>query len=197
MPRKRRRFSRQEGVRSYRRLFVIAVEGQRTEFDYFGLFNTEESTVQVRCLRSRHNSAPAQVLKRMEAELEAKALRTGDEAWLVVDRDEWAVSQLDELYRWAEAAGNRGFALSNPKFEFWLLLHFEEGKGIGSSRECSERLFRYIPDYDKRIKPGTFDSDRIKAAIQRARVRDNPPCADWPRQMGSTTLYRLVQKLME
>lgn len=45
---------------------------------------------------------------------------------------------LDDQYsvikvKWLKGASNRGFALSNPKFEYWLLLHFEDGAGVGTT----------------------------------------------------------------
>jgi hypothetical protein len=81
MPPKRRKFQRPLGERRYRKLFVIAVEGVKTEPQYF--------------------------------------------------------------------------ALSNPKFEYWLLLHFNDGTGIASSRDCSDRLKRHLPGYDKGIDART------------------------------------------
>ena len=86
--------------------------------------------------------------------------------------------------------------LSNPKFEYWLLLHFEEGTGITSSRDCSDRLKRHLPAYDKGIDARTITPERIDEAIRRARRQDNPPCRDWPRALGGTTVYRLVENIL-
>jgi hypothetical protein len=72
--------------------------------------------------------------------LRQESLKKSDEAWLVVDKDQWSNEQLEQLLRWAQGSDNYGFALSNPKFEYWLLLHFEDGEGISSSRACLERL---------------------------------------------------------
>ena len=36
----------------------------------------------------------------------------------------------------------------------------------------------------------------IEDAIRRARLRDNPPCADWPRAIGGTTVYRLIESIL-
>jgi hypothetical protein len=193
---KRRSFQRPVGVRRYRKLIVIASEGSKTEPQYFSLFNNRESVIRSFCLRGRHDSAPPHVLKRMKDYLRNSGLRSTDEAWLVVDRDNWTEEQLDELYRWSEQAGNYGFALSNPKFEYWLLLHFEDGSGITGSQDCSDRLKGYLPDYKKDIDPRKFTPDRIDAAIERADQRDNPPCADWPRMVSSTTGYRLVRNIV-
>ena len=195
MSRKPRRFTRRIGERSYRKLFLIAAEGAKTEPQYFSMFNSRQATVQVTCLKCGHDSAPPQVLKRMTTWLKKNGLKDSDEAWLVVDKDQWTDAQLMELHLWAQSKGNYGFALSNPKFEYWLLLHFEEGKGVQSSRQCSERLRQHLPYYDKGIDLRKFTPDSISRAVHRAELRDTPPCTDWPRTTG-TTVYRLVEQLI-
>ena len=195
MPSRRRRFRRPPGKRRYRKLFLIATEGVKTEPQYFAIFNDRDSVVHVKCLRSKHHS-PTQVLKRMEDHLRRENLLASDEAWLVVDKDQWRDEELEQLHTWSQSADNYGFALSNPRFEYWLLLHFEDGTQIGSSRECTTRLKRYVPDYDKNIDVRKIKPDMIKDAIRRAKLRDNPPCADWPRKFGSTTVYKLVENIL-
>ena len=88
MPSRRRRFRRPPGKRRYRKLFLIATEGVKTEPQYFAIFNDQDSVVHVKCLRSKHHS-PTQVLKRMEDHLRQENLLASDEAWLVVDKDHW------------------------------------------------------------------------------------------------------------
>ncbi|MBW2084002.1 MAG: RloB domain-containing protein [Deltaproteobacteria bacterium] len=196
MAKKRRTFRRPLGKRRYRELFIIAVEGAKTEPQYFALFNSRNSVIHVTCVKGKHHSSPPQVLKHMKDYLNQKSLRPSDEAWLVVDKDNWADDQLALLYAWSESSERYGFALSNPKFEYWLLLHFEDGRGISTSQACSERLKRYLPNYAKGINPRDFPPARISEAVHRATIRDNPPCKDWPRTTG-TTVYRLVEKLLE
>jgi hypothetical protein len=133
----------------------------------------------------------------MEDHLRRENLLASDEAWLVVDKDQWKDEELEQLHTWSQGEDNYGFALSNPRFEYWLLLHFEDGTRIGSSRECATRLKRYVPDYDKNIDVRKIKPDMIKNAIRRAKVRDNPPCADWPREFGSTTIYKLVENILK
>ena len=64
MPPKRRKFSRPLGERRYRKIFVLAVEGSKTEPQYFAIFNDQNSVIRVNCLKSKHDSAPPQVLVR-------------------------------------------------------------------------------------------------------------------------------------
>ena len=196
MARNRRRFRRATGRRRYRKLFVIATEGIKTEPSYFAIFN-DRSVVYVRWLRGNHGSSPAQVLQRMEQHLQTHQIAETDEAWLVVDKDQWSDEQLAELHRWSQGADNRGLALSNPRFEYWLLLHFEDGAGISSSQECSRRLRRHLPDYDKSVDHRKFSRDMIVKAVERAKARDSPPCRDWPREPWRTTVYRLVSNILQ
>ena len=79
----------------------------------------------------------------MQRYLNDEEIKKTDEAWLVVDKDQWSSAQLLMLHQWAQSAANYGMALSNPKFEYWLLLHFEDGSGVGTSSQCSERLRRH------------------------------------------------------
>ena len=47
MPPKRRNFQRPRGERHLRKLFVIAVEGVKTEGQYFAIFNDQQSVIRV------------------------------------------------------------------------------------------------------------------------------------------------------
>ena len=196
MPRRRRRFQRPIGQRRYRKIFILAVEGTKTEPEYFAVFNNEQSLIRVNCLKGQHGSSPQHVLKRMEGHLKEEHLKKSDEAWLVVDKDQWSDEQLAQLHQWSLRQVNYGFALTNPKFEFWLLLHFEDGSGVSGARNCPDRLRRYLPDYDKGIDSRLFTPEVIAGAIQRAKLRDNPRCVDWPRRIGST-VYRLVENIID
>jgi hypothetical protein len=54
MPPKRRKFSRPLGKRLYRKIFILAVEGTKTEPQYFSIFN-DQNSVAVRRARRRDN----------------------------------------------------------------------------------------------------------------------------------------------
>jgi hypothetical protein len=188
------RFRRPQGQRRYKRMFVIVAEGTVTEQEYFPLLN-EELIVRVKCLRNRRNLPPNEALKRVREYIKKEGLKRTDQAWVVVDKDMWPDEYLGELYAWAQCRDNYGFALSNPKFEYWLLLHFEDAVGVRTGDDCDRRLRRHLIGYDKHVERQHFTSDRIQAATQRARLRDTPQCTDWPREPG-TTVYRLVEKIL-
>lgn len=196
MPDKRRKFQRKVNTKSYRSLFIIAVEGSKTESQYFSMFNTGDSIIQVYCLKGKNKSSPNQVLKRLKDYLKKISLKKGDMAWLVIDKDDWTEEQIKELYLWSKEREQYGLALSNPQFEYWLVLHFDEGHNISSANQCIDRLRKHLPNYNKEVDLRKFTRDSVKLAIHRAQRRDNPPCEDWPREFGQTTVYRLVEHLL-
>ncbi|MBP1764103.1 MAG: abortive phage resistance protein-like [Firmicutes bacterium] len=195
---KRRSFKRQLGELRYHRRFIVATEGRITEQTYFkGLESkANQVIVKVHCLQGKDESAPIHVLRRMKKYLQKYGLEGNDEAWLVVDKDKWTDEQLKELYDWAQNNKKYGFVLSNPMFEFWLLLHFDDGRGAADPATCLKRLEKYLPQYDKTIDMRKISKEMIIKAIEYAKRRDHPPCIDWPRQAGKTTVYRLVEKIL-
>lgn len=196
MTEQRRNFYRPTGKRPYKKLFLIATEGTKTEPNYFAIFNEETSVVRVKCLIGGiGKNAPSQVLKRIQVHIKKETIKSSDEAWLVIDKDRWTNEQLKELHEWSKKQKNYGLALSNPKFEYWLLLHYEDGNGISSPRDCTERLKRWIPNYDKGIDIRKITRQQINYAIQRAKTRNQPPCMDWPQTIG-TTVYLLIEKII-
>lgn len=194
MAEQKRSFKRPERSLKYRKRFLIAVEGQKTESQYFNMFNNKKAIITVKCINNGCGSSPLDVLTIMKQRLVKENLGSSDEAWLVVDKDQWKEEQLNKLHEWAKSQENYGFALSNPKFEYWLLLHFEDC-GVDSPNKCDEKLKRHIPNYNKGIDTHKFTDERICDAIRRAKSRDVPPCEDWPKNSCGTTVYRLVEKL--
>lgn len=192
MPSKRRKFQRPLGERRYHTIFIIAAEGIKTEKMYFDLFRDMGAN----CIPGDKKTTATHILRRLQRYLKDNNVIGPFEAWLVLDKDDNDEGKLTQVHQWVQSADNRGMALSNPKFEYWLLLHFEDGDDVGSSQECSDRLKRYLPQYDKGIDSRKVTLDRINHAIRQAKKRDTPPCSDWPRMTG-TTVYRLVKKLLK
>lgn len=176
-------------------MFLLSVEGEKTEQQYFNMFNDKHSLVHVRCLKKRSKSAPRQTLKELERHIKKEGLHIKDEAWVIVDKDQWTDLQLMALYEWSKKKPNYYFALSNPKFEYWLLLHFEDPGGV-NSRECSERLKRHLPSYDKGIEAHHFPDEKIREAIERAKQKDISQSNRWPAIAG-TTVYRVVENILK
>jgi hypothetical protein len=200
MPMKRRTFARSQGTRRYQKLFVLAVEGEKTEPEYFNRFMVvfdRFKDVCVKCLPGKKKNKCTQVLKRLKDYLNKENVRKPYAAWLVIDKDTNIEKDIQVVYNWLQSKKNYGLAFSNPNFEYWLLLHFEDGTKLKSVDDCSDRLKRYLPDYHKGIDKGKITADAINKAILHAKQRDTPPCLDWPKKIGGTTVYKLVEKLMQ
>jgi len=196
MTARRRRFQRPLGKRRYRAVFVVVTEGSKTEPQYFRMLDDQVRNIHIDCTHPRTKSSPDHLLQWMKNRLSRTDLREGDEAWIVMDKDEWDEDDIAPLHTWSRESPQYHLALSNPKFEFWLLLHFEDAIGATTSQECLRRLRRYLPNYNKDIDSRRFPMQSIRIAIDRAEQRDRPRCDDWPRQPGCTTVYRLVQNIL-
>nr|WP_246458376.1 RloB family protein [Saccharopolyspora gloriosae] len=69
-----------------------------------------------------------------------------DEIWCVVDVDEFDI----DAARSAAKKANITLAVSNPCFEYWLLLHFEDfGGALHDYRAAASRLKRHVRHYEK------------------------------------------------
>lgn len=193
------KLSRDYGKRRYARIYLISTEGAVTEPCYFSYFRSD--SIRVECIRARGSSAPKDVLKRMLEKFNRMQLCEGDEAWLVVDKDRWGEEQLQPLFEWTQQKGQkvvkRGLAVSNPKFELWLLLHFANAHAVKSSAACDIELNKHLKGYKKYVPSNISADGRVSQAIVRAKEMDTPPCIDWPRKPPGTTVYRLVESMIE
>lgn len=170
-----------------------------TEPDYFNHLNAlMRNTVILEFVDPAGASSasdPASLLKKINQYLKTASLKGTDEAWIVCDRDRWSEAQLDEIYKWAQQP-NHGMALTNPKFEYWLLLHFENGNGLKSIQDCDQRLAKHLPNYKKKIDTSKFTEQAIRQAIARAEQRPKTT-GSWPQSLGETQVHILVKKILK
>ncbi|MBF0609841.1 MAG: RloB domain-containing protein [Magnetococcales bacterium] len=193
-----RKFARAEKNQALRKRFIISTEGTKTEPGYFSLlqkFISRES-INLQVLQGARQTDPVSVLERMVKHLQDSPARNMDQAWLVVDRDTWPIDQLNQLFTWQQKQKNYQVALSNPKFEYWLLLHFEDGNQIQSSDAVTNRLEKCCPNYTKNIDPDKFKFDDIVKAIDRAKVRYQHSHDKKFLEMGTTTVFKLVKTIL-
>lgn len=189
-------FTRRLGERRYKRLFVIVCEGKVTEPQYFSLpvfsRNSKHHILQIKS----SNSSPAGLLKRVKSYIQKNRLEKTDQVWIVSDTDEWPDEQLRLLYAWREKQKNFGLALSKPNFEYWLLLHFEDGNKISNKQDCLMKLKKYLPNYEKAIPCAKFTQENITLAVKRARARHQNNDFDNKHNAGVTLVYKLVEQLL-
>ena len=100
-----------------------------------------------------------------------KAARRGrgvgyDAVWAVFDTERAATNpRLHEARQKAAAKGIK-LAISNPSFEYWLLLHFEYTTALmPKCEQVIAKLKRHIPGYDKAAIPARELMSRIPAAV--------------------------------
>jgi RloB-like protein len=205
MGRERRYFVRRSGYRDGT-LFVIACEGDVTEPRYFdGLkerWHNPRVHIEVVKRDDASASSPRSVLGTLDSFAGQYMLRDGDQLWLVIDRDSqtWKPSVLAQVSRACQQK-NYFLAVSNPCFELWLLLHFEDlpvqGKQrqdqvLGNKRESLKReITQHCSSKIAYIDNFLPHTDR---AIARAKALDSKPVDRWPSGLG-TRVYRLVEQL--
>lgn len=145
-----------------------------------------------------------------------------DEFWIVTDVDKnWSNEVIDSkegktyLDEWNDAIKmclekKYGYAVSNPFFEIWLLLHHDDPTDIDKSFAVTdnhnykktshfrERLRALgVPLKEKKkITPSDYSIQNVKSAIQRAdalHIDKNDLCPKY----FATTVYLLLQKIIE
>lgn len=189
---------RQSNIKYPRKLFLIATEGTKTEPDYFKNLKkiVNNASINIKPLTSNSRTAPGALLKRITKYLEEYEITNQDEAWIVMDRDQWNEDHIIKVIDWTTQNKHYGLALTNPKFEYWLLLHFEDGNGVQTARECNERIKQHIVSYHKNIPINKITLDNTKAAIDRLRkkeVLDNKALLN---QVGSS-IDILVERILK
>ena len=201
MGRQRREFVRRGGFRDDA-LFVIASEGAVTEPRYFNGLRERLHTprIHIHVLQKDDPTlrSPAHVLGELDRFRSTYTLRDGDQLWLVIDRDAWKPERVSSIAQECQAKGYF-LAVSNPCFEIWLLLHFEDVPNQPEPRrqELAENAGGLLTSLvGCQLRPGTDYIDHflpnLDGAIARAEALDTRPEDRWPTGLG-THVHRLVR----
>ena len=183
---------------SMHRILVVC-EGRETERRYLESFRQEVRNPRVRLTIARETGVPLTVVTdaiRLKEEAEQSAKRERD-VNLRYD-DVWAVFDVDEHPKLAEAcdlADRNGvqLAVSNPCFELWALLHFQDQRAHLERHKARAAVQIHIPGYNKlldfpKMHPG------YEAAVRRARgLADVAVHHGAPRRNPTTEVYRLTE----
>ena len=178
---------------------------------YFDGFRKELRGYRIVILVPWKGSDPKSVVQAAkEARDERKAQADKDEAdpfdevWVVFDTEGPQNEQRQRAARGAiDQARSLRFltAVSNPSFEYWLLLHFEWCvKTLADGAAVCHRLNRHIPGYDKGNDYYAITRPKVQTAIKHARRvfaeryphSSHHPCDCHP----CTEVYRLVESLL-
>lgn len=185
----KRNVGRKHGTRSPKDTIVIVCEGCQTEPKYFGALRKKHrlSNVTVKIVKGSGGAQTAVVEKAKKLN---NALRY-DQTWCVFDCE--GIEQRPQFDRAISSAKKEHFdvAVSNPCFEYWLLLHFEFSDAPCS--ECNDalrKLKRHVPEYTKSMDFDAF-IEQIDQAVENARKIEN--CKNYPNPC--TTVHTLVESV--
>lgn len=205
-------------VKSKIQIISVAEDAVRTA----PKFRTDDQARQLSKVRPKQLVERIDQFKREKANLYQFSEYPDDEFWIVMDVDQnWSNGVIDVkngktyLDEWDEAIAackekNYRYAVSNPFFEIWLLLHHDEPtdpdksfavtdnspyQRTGHFRERLEKLG--VPfKKGKHIDPNNYNDQNVRDAIRRAEelhMDKNDLC---PRYFA-TTVYLLLQKIIE
>ncbi|MDD4266548.1 MAG: RloB family protein [Aminobacterium colombiense] len=193
-PNRRYRDRKKNQYLEYKPKFIVACEGAKTEPQYFECLKAYAPNAIVHVVkRKTGRSYSLQVLADLKKELEKASLSKKDEAWIVIDVDQNETQELSHIVNDAHDFQIR-CGISNPKFEYWLLLHFVDPPKNMTSTQCTDAMRVKIPDYDKNVPQSQITRERIEDAIKRAKSRFDSN-QKYPTSNGSS-VYILVEKII-
>lgn len=194
---KRKELGRKPASREYRKVCWISAEG-KTERDYFSMEVFKHSPYAIRFPKDVHPNRrnPAAVLKRFQKTLREEDFRKGDVAWLVVDVDSYDAAELNRLIEWRNQDPRHNIAISNPKFELFLALHFGNAAGCTTPNAVDAELKKHFAQYKKRIDTRRFSLEEVLGACERAEARRRGSTGPIP-PAGATDAHLLVKQLLD
>jgi hypothetical protein len=170
--------ARRKPFRSPKRRLLVVCEGENTEPQYIrGLERfLRDASLSIE-IPPEHGDPKklVEVAKEFNSDAVKDARRSGDdnlrfdEVWCVFDRDDHerfdAACQMarDNLF---------SLAVSNPNFELWLLLHFQDNPGPQHRDRIKEMLAKKLPGYDKTIDFSKYLEGLHVAAVRAKRIYD-------------------------
>lgn len=185
---------RRGSVREPLRRVLVVCGAERTEVAYLKGLRDHLKTPAVNIRVIERAAAPDQVV---EYARDHCGREDFDETWCVVDVDhfEREGGRVSAARQLAEKCGIR-VAVSNPCFEYWLLLHHEETSAPFSRCDgVVVRIRRHVRSYDKtRLRFADF-ADGVEDAVVRARRRE--PTGEDSAVNPSTGVWRLVSTMTE
>lgn len=203
MPRRRDDLRRREWIVEPRTRVLICCEGEVTEPSYLNGLKRELRIrlVHIEVVPGGANPktlVDCAVEKKQEAAREARREKDDnlkyDEVWCVFDVD--AHEHIPDAKLKADA-NNIKLAFSNPCFELWLLLHFQDQRAYIERHPVQSACRGHMPGYDKEV-PFDVVFPRYREAVDRAAALDH-----WQETRGcagenpSTGIHRLTERIME
>ncbi|MCH9663687.1 MAG: RloB family protein [Gammaproteobacteria bacterium] len=208
----RKRLSQRDrywNIRSSRKVYYYSAEGTKTEKQYFdaveiclGAYLESRLVKKSFCFKyydTKQNTSVHKVIEKFDKFLQSRELHERDqfEAWVVFDSDQRPPTEITALHNWADGTRCRYVALSVPKFEYWLLLHFENAGGTGSPRHIDRQLRKHIPHYKKGIERERISLTKIQTAVRRAKKRHQLHLDSPNGELRYSTVYKLIESVLQ
>lgn len=198
--RKKRPLERKPELKRDATLVVIASEDRYAVKQYFELFHS--TRIQFRVLATEHNdSAPQHVMSRLEAYMAEYDFGEGDQFWIVLDTDHWIgpghIQNLVEVVRLCRQKGI-GVALTNPCFDLWLLLHFDEfpSEQVLTCEQVGQKIRDKTGQYNKtKIYNLDITQDHVTDAVRRSAMNQQSG-GDIPTEL-QTTIHLIIEDLIQ
>lgn len=214
MPREREDLFRESNSLEKEKIIVLAFEGNNTEEMYFEEFKNseifDEALIFLHLLKrpkTDTNSAPNHVFKKLKKEAKDEYnFKDTDELWMIIDTDRW--KNIPDIISECKKQSNMFVAVSNPCFEFWLLLHIKNitdyteneldlilknDKVSSKKNYIDSKISEILGSYNKsNPKPELF-LPTIDFAIEQAKKFDKQEY-EYPKDLGSH-VYKVVEKL--
>ena len=196
---RRNGLSRRRPFRRASPRILIVCEGKKTEPGYFAYFRKRyRGVLEIKLKSGDAPRALVDLAVKLKTDADRAANATQDpnllfdEVWCVFDVDGRKVASAK---RHAVENGIQA-AISNPCFELWALLHFQDQRAQISATKLKEACRKYMPGYEKELPTARLEQFYDKA-LANARSLDA-----WQRQQGrgpdenpSTGVYRLTEAI--
>lgn len=176
-----RSFRRRPATREIGRRVLIACEGSKTEPGYFDGIRQALRLSTERVLVIPHEGTDPRSVVRAAVARRNEQRRDGrwterDTAWAVYDGEEHLAANPTNWHEAIQIAQTKDIrlAISNPCFELWYLLHYQDQSAYLTRQQARHALKQYLPDYEKsnRLYPEPL-KDLTREAIRRAKALDS------------------------
>nr|WP_231739183.1 RloB family protein [Novosphingobium sp. FSW06-99] len=204
--RERRSLRRAPPTRSPKRKFIIYSEGKNTEPDYFRAVQRDLLGALVDLDMIDAAGVPMTIAERAcerassmkRSRGRKSSFEEGDQVWAVFDCDEHPkVPEALERCRTSDVKA----AFSNPCFEVWLILHFDDFDRPDDRHQVQAALAKVCEGYDpKGKKSADFSKLMPKVGDAEVRAKRQLACREsegQPPRRPFTTVFNLTNALRE
>lgn len=185
--------NRKQYTKPYRRKLLVIPEGEKTEKAYLCHAKYTLGAESCNLSFSRTRESIPSLMECARKSCHQINPKRGDAIWIVLDHDpdSHTDAQFQSLTDWENISPAYHVALSSPRFELWLLLHFktlDQAKKIADSDQCIQKI---IPGFKQFTRCRyLFTKETIHTAMERARQSPHPTTTA-PHIPGSTIFLLL------